>query len=76
MKALITGASSGIGRDMARVLSNDYGYEFSFSRQLEALGNKNDIFIAISTSGNSKNIINAIVIVSYRREKEKYVKSN
>lgn len=41
-------------------ISNDYGYEFSFSRQLEALGNKNDIFIAISTSGNSKNIINAI----------------
>lgn len=43
-------------------VSNDYGYEFVFSRYLEALGNKGDVFLGISTSGNSKNIINAIEV--------------
>ncbi len=41
-------------------IGNDYGYEKVFSRQIEANGIKGDIFIAISTSGNSKNIINAL----------------
>lgn len=41
-------------------IGNDYGYDYVFSRQVEALGNDNDVFIGISTSGNSKNIINAI----------------
>jgi len=40
-------------------VSNDYGYEFVFSRYLEALGNKGDVLVGISTSGNSGNIINA-----------------
>lgn len=41
-------------------ISNDYGYESVFSRQLEALASPNDVFLAISTSGNSPNIINAL----------------
>ena len=41
---------------------NDYCYEKVFSRELEAIGQKNDIFIAISTSGNSKNIIEAVKV--------------
>lgn len=41
-------------------LSNDYGYDISFKRQIEALGNKNDAAIAISTSGNAKNVIEAV----------------
>ena len=40
--------------------SNDYGFETIFERQLEALGNKGDTLVAISTSGNSKNVIKAI----------------
>lgn len=40
--------------------SNDYGYAKSFSRQIQALANKGDIFIAISTSGNSENILAAL----------------
>ncbi|MBS1485992.1 MAG: D-sedoheptulose 7-phosphate isomerase [Bacteroidetes bacterium] len=40
-------------------VSNDYGYEFIFSRYLEALGNKGDVLFGLSTSGNSKNIIRA-----------------
>jgi D-sedoheptulose 7-phosphate isomerase len=42
-------------------IGNDYGFEKVFSRQIEALGNKGDIFIGISTSGNSKNVINALI---------------
>ena len=41
-------------------ISNDFGYEKSFSRQIQALSEKGDIFIALSTSGNSKNIILAL----------------
>ena len=41
-------------------IANDFGYENIFSRQLDALGNKNDLVVAISTSGNSKNIINLL----------------
>lgn len=39
---------------------NDYGFDHVFSRQISALGQKGDIFIAISTSGNSPNILHAI----------------
>lgn len=41
-------------------ISNDYGYENIFSRELFALGNPGDVFIPISTSGNSANIVEAI----------------
>jgi len=40
-------------------IGNDYGYDYVFSRQLEGMGQDGDIFIGISTSGNSVNIINA-----------------
>ncbi|WP_266203153.1 D-sedoheptulose 7-phosphate isomerase [Pontibacter kalidii] len=40
-------------------VGNDYGYEYVFSRYLEALGNKGDVLLAISTSGNSGNVIKA-----------------
>ena len=40
-------------------VGNDYGYEFIFSRYLEALGNKGDVLVGISTSGKSANIIRA-----------------
>ncbi|MBI2650983.1 D-sedoheptulose 7-phosphate isomerase [Candidatus Woesearchaeota archaeon] len=48
--------------DMAAItaIGNDYGFEKIFERQLEALGNKGDVLIALSTSGNSQNIINAV----------------
>ncbi|MDM8119735.1 SIS domain-containing protein [Succinatimonas hippei] len=41
-------------------IGNDYGYEYTFSRQIQASGHEGDIFIGISTSGNSRNIINAV----------------
>jgi D-sedoheptulose 7-phosphate isomerase len=42
-------------------IANDYDFSKIFSRQLEANGRKGDIFWGISTSGNSKNIISAII---------------
>jgi D-sedoheptulose 7-phosphate isomerase len=42
-------------------IGNDYGYEYVFSRQLEGLGQEGDMFIGISTSGNSQNVINAFI---------------
>ena len=41
-------------------IGNDFGFEYIFSRQIEALGSKNDFLITISTSGKSKNIIEAL----------------
>ena len=41
-------------------IGNDFGYENIFKRQLEALLNKNDLVIGISTSGNSSNVTNAL----------------
>jgi len=41
-------------------LANDYGYEVIFAKQIEALGQKNDVVIGISTSGKAKNVACAI----------------
>lgn len=38
-------------------LANDYGYEIVFAKQIEALGQKNDVAIGISTSGKAKNVV-------------------
>jgi len=43
-------------------IGNDYGFDRVFARQLEANGNSGDVFIAISTSGNSANIIEALKV--------------
>jgi D-sedoheptulose 7-phosphate isomerase len=41
-------------------VSNDYGYERCFERQIEALGQNGDVFLGISTSGNSPNVLRAL----------------
>lgn len=43
-------------------VANDYGYEYVFSRYVEAMGNEGDVLLGISTSGNSKNVINAVEV--------------
>lgn len=43
-------------------IGNDYSFEKIFSRQVEAIGIKGDVFIAISTSGNAKNLIEAVEV--------------
>src|SRR5436189_4348714 len=41
-------------------IANDYGYDYVFSKGVEALGNPGDVLLAISTSGNSKSILEAV----------------
>ena len=41
-------------------VANDFGYDQTYSRMLEACGRKGDILVGISTSGNSKNVVNAL----------------
>jgi D-sedoheptulose 7-phosphate isomerase len=41
-------------------IGNDYGYDNVFERQIEALGHPGDVFLGISTSGNSKNVLKAL----------------
>lgn len=41
-------------------VGNDYGFEYIFSRFIEGLGNGNDVLFALSTSGNSANVIRAV----------------
>jgi len=43
---------------------NDYGYEYIFSRQVEGLGEKEDVLIGITTSGNSQNVLNAFNVAN------------
>ncbi|MDO8992904.1 MAG: D-sedoheptulose 7-phosphate isomerase [Daejeonella sp.] len=43
-------------------VANDYGYAFVFSRMVEAIGSEGDVLLAISTSGNSENILKAIEV--------------
>jgi D-sedoheptulose 7-phosphate isomerase len=48
-------------------IGNDYGYDRVFSRQLEGLGREGDLFIGISTSGNSQNLINAFEVAKAKK---------
>lgn len=41
-------------------VSNDFGYDYVFSRYIEGVGQKGDVLFGLSTSGNSKNVLNAI----------------
>lgn len=48
-------------------VGNDYGFQFVFSRFVEGVGNAGDVLLGISTSGNSKNIIEAVKAAKYKQ---------
>lgn len=50
-------------------VSNDFGYDFIFSRYIEGLGREGDVLLGISTSGNSKNILRAAEIARQKKMK-------
>lgn len=50
-------------------MGNDYGYEFVFSKPLDFLLREDDLLVAISSSGNSQNIINAINVAKKKKAK-------
>ena len=47
-------------------IANDFGYDAVFSRQVEALGQKGDVLVVFTTSGNSANILNAVAAAKKR----------
>ena len=55
----LSAISLGTNTSILTSIGNDYDHEIVFARQIQAHGRKGDIFIAISTSGNSKNIVKA-----------------
>lgn len=59
-RAALPAIALGCNGSSLTAISNDYGYDASFSRQLEALAKPGDVFLGISTSGNSENVIRAI----------------
>jgi D-sedoheptulose 7-phosphate isomerase len=50
-------------------VANDYGFDSIFSRFVEALGQQNDVLLCISTSGNSKNCVNAALVAQEKNMK-------
>ena len=59
-RAPLASVALGVNGSAISAIGNDYGYENVFSREFEAIAERNDIVVAISTSGNSPNIINLI----------------
>jgi D-sedoheptulose 7-phosphate isomerase len=59
-RAPLSSIALGTNSSNMSAIGNDYGYDQVFKREILALGNSNDIFIPISTSGNSGNVIEAI----------------
>ena len=49
-----------VDTSLLTAVGNDYGFDYVFSRQVEGLGQEGDVLIAISTSGNSANVVRAI----------------
>jgi D-sedoheptulose 7-phosphate isomerase len=60
LASLVLGANS----SAMSAIGNDYGYDQVFSREVKAIGQSKDVLIAISTSGNSENVISAIAAAS------------
>jgi D-sedoheptulose 7-phosphate isomerase len=59
-RAAAAGLALTVDTSALTAISNDYGYESVFSRQVEALGHAGDILIGISTSGRSVNVVRAL----------------
>ncbi len=66
MKALKIASQTFFDSNLMTCLSNDYGYETVFSYPLERLAKSSDLLVAISSSGQSKNILNAVEVCRAR----------
>ena len=61
-RAPLPSVALGTNSSSTTAIGNDYGYEFVFSREMQVISNELDVFIPISTSGNSKNILLAVEV--------------
>jgi D-sedoheptulose 7-phosphate isomerase len=59
-RAPLAGIALTVDSSVLTAIGNDYGYEKVFERQIRGLGRRGDVFIAISTSGRSPNILRAV----------------
>ena len=59
-RAPLASIALGTNNSAISAIGNDYGFEYVFARELEAVAKPNDVFIGISTSGNSANVIAAV----------------
>ena len=65
-RAPLPSVALGTNSSSMSAIGNDYGYDRVFARELDALGHKPDVFIPISTSGNSPNVLAAVDIAIKR----------
>ena len=63
-RAPLPAIALGGNNSIITAIGNDYSFEDIFSREIESIGARGDVFIAISTSGNSKNVLKAIKIAN------------
>jgi D-sedoheptulose 7-phosphate isomerase len=65
-RAPLPSLALGTNNSAISAIGNDYGYEQVFARELEAIAKPEDVFIPISTSGNSPNILAAVTVAKQR----------
>lgn len=63
-RAPLPSVALGTNSSVLSAVGNDYGYEQVFARELRAIAEKNDLFIPITTSGNSRNVLEAISVAN------------
>ncbi len=61
-RAPLAAVALGANNSILTAVGNDYGYELVFAREIGALGRAGDVFIGLSTSGNSINVIKAVEV--------------
>jgi D-sedoheptulose 7-phosphate isomerase len=56
-----------VGGAEGSCIANDFGFDQIFSRQVEGLGSEGDVLVGITTSGNSENVLNALVVANQKQ---------
>jgi D-sedoheptulose 7-phosphate isomerase len=65
-RAALPALALSVNSSSVTAIGNDYGFDLVFARQLEALGKPGDVAVAISTSGNSRNVVRALEVAKSR----------
>lgn len=63
-RAPLPSLALGTNNSAISAIGNDYGYEYVFSRELQSIATQKDVFVGISTSGNSPNVIAAVEVAN------------
>jgi D-sedoheptulose 7-phosphate isomerase len=63
-RAPLASLALGTNSSAMSAIGNDYGYDQVFARELQAVGRRQDVFVPITTSGNSLNVLEAVVVAT------------